>query len=101
MSKKSIQNLLIKHLTKKGQIELSLPDGVKLEIGVMQMDKEGELVNCIEDYCYVVVNREDKSFLLDSYNVGLQFVESQDRMVFDDVTVGTDGKSTVRRLEII
>tara|TARA_Y100000034_G_scaffold117103_1_gene156211 strand:+ start:811 stop:1113 length:303 start_codon:yes stop_codon:yes gene_type:complete len=100
MSKKNIQTLLIKHLMEKGQIELLLPDGVKLEIGVMQLDQEGELINCIEDYCYVVANREDKKFTLDSYNVGLQFAESQDTMLFDDVTIGDDG-DPVRRLEII
>jgi hypothetical protein len=100
MSKKNIQTLLIKHLMEKGQIELLLPDGVKLEIGVMQLDKQGDLVNCIENYCYVVANREDKSLLLDSYNAGLQFTEDKDTMLFDDVTKGTDGDS-IRRLEVI
>ena len=100
MSKKNIQTLLIKHLMEKGQIELLLPDGVKLEIGVMQLDQEGDLVNCIEDYCYVVANREDKRFLLDSYNVGLQFTETQDTMIFDNVTIGCDGEP-IRRVEII
>jgi hypothetical protein len=100
MSKKNIQTLLIKHLMEKGQIELLLPDGVKLEIGVMQLDKEGDLVNCIENYCYVVANREDKRLLLDSYNAGLQFIDTKDTMLFDDVTKGTDGDS-IRRLEVI
>ena len=100
MSKKNIQSLLIKHLMKKGQIELLLPDGVKLEIGVMQLDKEGDLVNCIENYCYVVANREDKKLLLDSYNVGLQFTDTKDTMLFDDVTIGINGEA-VRRLEVI
>lgn len=100
MSKKNIQTLLIKHLMEKGQIELLLPDGVKLEIGVMQLDKQGDLVNCIENYCYVVANREDKSLILDSYNAGLQFTEDKDTMLFDDVTKGTDGDS-IRRLEVI
>lgn len=100
MSKKNIQTLLINHLIEKGQIELLLPDGVKLEIGVMQLDNKGELVNCIKDYCYVVATHQDKRFLLDSYNAGLQFTETPDTLVFDDVTVGDDGES-VRRVEII
>lgn len=100
MSKKNIQTLLIKHLMEQGQIELLLPDGVKLEIGVMQLNQNGDLVNCIEDYCYVVANRADKRTLLDSYNVGLQFSDTQDTILFDDVTLGTDGES-IRRLEVI
>ena len=100
MSKKNIQTLLIKHLMEKGQIELLLPDGVKLEIGVMQLNSKGDLVNCIENYCYVVASREDKRLLLDSYNAGLQFVDSKDTMLFDDVTIGTEG-DPIRRLEVI
>ena len=82
MSKKNIQTLLIKHLMEKGQIELLLPDGVKLEIGVMQLDKEGDLINCIESYCYVIANQGDKRVLLDSYNMGLQFPETKDTILF-------------------
>lgn len=85
---------------KRGQIELLLPGGVKLEIGVMQLDKQNELVNCIEDYCYVVADRDDKKLFLDSYNVGLQFTETQDTMLFDDIAIGNDGEP-VRRLEVI
>lgn len=100
MSKKNIQTLLIKHLMEKGQIELLLPDGVKLEIGVMQLDKEGDLINCIESYCYVIANQGDKRILLDSYNMGLQFTETKDTILFNDVTMGLDGEP-IRRLEVI
>ena len=100
MSKKNIQTLLIKHLMEKGQIELLLPDGVKLEIGVMQLDKEGDLINCIESYCYVIANQGDKRVLLDSYNMGLQFPETKDTILFNDVAEGLDG-DPIRRLEVI
>ena len=100
MSKRNIQTLLIKHLMEEGEIELLLPDGIKLEIGVMQRNKKQELVNCIENYCYVTAERSDKKLLLDSYNVGLQFTDDQDTMLFDDVSIGNNGTST-RRLEVI
>ncbi len=99
MSKKNIQTLLIKQLIEDGQVRLVLPDGIILEIGVNQEDKDGNVVNCIEDYCYVVVRRDNVAFLLDSYNAGLQFVERKDTMLIEDMTTGDDGQA-VKCLEI-
>lgn len=100
MSKKRIQSLLINYLMKQGQIELLLPDGVKLEIGVLQEDKKGKLINCIEDYCYVTVTREDKQFLLDSYNMGLKFSEDPRTMILDEISINEEGEA-IRNLEVI
>jgi hypothetical protein len=36
MKKRKIQALIVEHLIKYGQLEILLPDGVKLEIGTTQ-----------------------------------------------------------------
>lgn len=99
-SKKNIQTLLIKHLIDEGHVELILPDGVRIEIGVTQEDNKGNVVNCIEDYCYVTVKRENVAFLVDSYAACLQYIEEKDTMLVEDSTVGRDGQ-LVKRLDII
>ena len=96
----NIQSLLIKYLMEKGQINLLLPDGVELEIGVMKESKRGKWTNCIDDYCYVEVSKEGKNFLMDSYNMGLQFVKNSDTMVFQDESIRDDGK-LIQRIDVI
>ena len=98
--KKNIQTLLIKHLIDKGHVELILPDGIIIEIGVTQEDNHGNVVNCIEDYCYVTIRRDNVAFLIDSYAAGLQFIERSNTMLVEDSSVGRDGQ-LVKRLDII
>ena len=94
-----IQYLLVSHLLKNGSINLILPDGIELEIGITQENSEGELV--MEDkYCYVVATRDNKSILLDSYNLGLQFEDNDDTIIFEDKVLSEDG-NVVRRLDVV
>ena len=94
-----IQHLLVSHLLKNGSINLILPDGIELEIGIIQENSEGELV--MEDkYCYVVATRDNKSILLDSYNLGLQFEDNDDTIIFEDKVLSEDG-NVVRRLDVV
>lgn len=67
---KRIQHLLVTHLMKCGQIQLRLPDGVILEIGITQEGKHGTEIT--DDYCFVKASREKNFALLDTYNVQLQ-----------------------------
>jgi len=78
-TKDRIQFLLMSHLNKAGSIDLSLPSGMKLSLGITKESKHG--VEKCDDYCWVQVDLHDKSVSLDEYNMGLQF--SQDRMVFE------------------
>lgn len=82
MSNKSkIQYLLITHLQKYGTIDLRLPDGVALEIGITEETKHGKVKN--EDYCWVLTKRDDRSTLLDRYSM---------RMLFDDPSLVVDNQ---------
>lgn len=89
---RKLQCLLITELLKSGSVELILPDGIKLEIGILQQDQFGNLSKS-DDYCYVVATREGKTTLLDSYNLGVQYESEDDTIVFEDEVVDVNGKS--------
>ena len=96
---RKLQYLLITELLDKGSVELILPDGITLEIGILQEDEFGELKKA-EDYCYVVATRDGKSTVLDSFNLGLQFEANSDTIIYEDELVGAGGK-LVKTLDVI
>jgi hypothetical protein len=51
-----IQHLLVSYLLKNGSIDLLLPDGIKLEIGIIQENSEGELVINVLGYLLNIKN---------------------------------------------
>jgi hypothetical protein len=79
--KDKIQYLLITYLLNKGSIELQLPDGIELAIGITQEGKHGIFKN--EDYCWITTSRGCMSTELDCYNLGLKF--SEDKSIILDV----------------
>jgi hypothetical protein len=88
---RKLQSLLIRQLLTKGTIQLLLPDGVTLEIGITQEDQFGE--TCKTDgYCYVVAKRDGRSIMLDSYNLGLQYGDEENTIVYEDEAVSDDGQ---------
>lgn len=99
MKKNKIQTLLVEHLLKHGQIELLLPDGVTLEIGVTQENKNGELVKK-DDYCWVIASQGNRATSLDAYNMGLRFQDDEKAIVFDDKFIDQNGDN-VRRLDVV
>jgi hypothetical protein len=94
-----LQYLLIKELLKTGTVELLLPDGITLEIGITQEDKYGQLKKS-DDYCYVVASRDGKSTLLDTYNLGLRFEDEKDILIYEDTSVDNNGVA-VRSFDIV
>jgi hypothetical protein len=97
-TKNKIQSLLITHLLKYGQIELKLPDGMTLEIGVTQ--EEDNQIKIVEDYCWVITSRNNRSTNMDSFNMGLRFEDEEDIIVFEDRFI-TDTGDTIRRLDVV
>lgn len=94
-----LQYLLINHLKKHGSVKLLLPDGVVLEIGVNQLDENGNLKS-VENYCWVTASREDRMTILDSYNLGLRFADDEKAVIFEDKFITNEG-DTVRRLDVV
>lgn len=99
MTKNKIQSLIVEHLLKHGQIELVLPDGVTLEIGLTQEDQEGKLT-IHDDYCWVIASQGGRATSIDSYNMGLRFADKENILVFEDKFVDQDGEQ-VRRLDVV
>ena len=98
-SKGKIQHLLIDYLLKHGQIELLLPDGVVLEIGVTQEDETGGFV-VKDDYCWVMATHKDRSAAIDPYNLGLKFSDDGKNFVLEDKFVDQHGVE-VRRVDVV
>ncbi len=98
-SSKKLQFLLISQLQKHGTVELLLPDGITLEIGVTQIDEAKQYVFG-DDYCYVTAKKDNTSIMLDSYNLGLSFPDENNTIIYDDRAYGDNGES-IRTLEVI
>lgn len=94
-----IQYLLITQLLEQGSVQLILPDGVTLDIGIVQEDKFGNRKKA-DDYCYVVASRDGKSAMLDSFNCGVKYEVEQDTIIYEDETSDKDGR-LVKTLDVI
>jgi len=70
--KDKIQYLIIEYLMKYGELDIRLPDGILLEIGMLQEGKRGTYIK--KDYCSVTTTQKDQSVFLNSYNLGLKFI---------------------------
>ena len=78
-SKDKIQHMLITHLLKEGSIEIALPQGMRLELGLTKEGKRGTQI--CDNYCWLQASQDDKKISLDAYNLGLEF--STDRLIFE------------------
>jgi hypothetical protein len=96
---RKLQYLIISQLLEEGSVQLILPDGVTLDIGILQEDKYGELKKA-DDYCYIVASRDGKTAILDSYNLGVQYEAEEDTMVFEDELSDQFGR-VVKSVDII
>lgn len=99
MTKNKIQSLIVEHLLKHGQIELVLPDGVTLEIGLTQENQDGKLT-IKDDYCWVIASQGGRATSLDAYNMGLRFSDDDKILVFEDKFTDQNGDQ-VRRLDVV
>jgi len=99
MKKNKIQSLVVEHLLKFGQLEIALPDGVTLEIGLTQENQDGELT-IKNDYCWVIASQGNRAMSLDSYNMGLRFADDEKIMILEDKFVDKNGEQ-VRRVDVV
>lgn len=99
MQNNRLQSLLISYLTKHGHVELLLPDGVTLEIGILQEGVNGELLKK-DDYCWVMASHRGRTASIDPYNLGLSFKDEKNTIVFEDKYIDDDGRE-ITRLEVI
>jgi hypothetical protein len=97
--KDKIQHLLISHLLEEGNIQLVLPDGMTVELGILKEDKHGDLRKT-NNYCWLIASQRDREVSMDSYNLGLRFNEDNGKILFDESEVDNDG-SNMRIFNVI
>lgn len=90
-AKKKIQRLLVEYLLKEGVLELALPSGMVLEVGVTQENKYGDQ-EITPDYCWVVASQRNRSVSIDRYNLGLRY-QGDREMVCQQSVLNEDGTS--------
>jgi hypothetical protein len=97
-AKNKIQRLLVEYLMKEGTLELSLPNGMVLEVGVTQENRYGDQ-EITPDYCWLIASQKDRSVCIDSYNLGLRYAGDKE-MVCEHSVLNEDGTS-VKVLDVI
>ena len=88
-TKNKLQQLFVEHLLKTGAVELALPNGMVLEVGVTQENKYGDL-EITQDYCWVVASQKNRSVSIDSYNLGMRYTGEKE-IVCEYSSVSDDG----------
>lgn len=94
-----IQGLINSYLRKHGVIKILLPDNVELEIGTLQENKHGKEEKT-NNYCYVIAKKEDRTTVLDSFNLGIRFLDVENNYLLEDSFVDDDGNE-VRQLNVV
>ncbi len=94
-----LQTVLMSHLQRHGSVEIILPDGVILELGITQVGKDGEMTKA-DDYCWVIASRKDRQVALDKYNAGIRFADDDKAIVFEEHFEDASGRA-VRRLDVV
>lgn len=90
-AKNKIQRLLVEYLLKEGVLELALPSGMVLEVGVTQENRHGDQ-EITPDYCWVVASQRNRSVSIDRYNLGLRY-QGDREMVCQQSVLNEDGTS--------
>ena|ERR1035437_2621678 len=87
-----IQHLLVSHLLEEGQIQLNLPGGMMLELGTVSENRNGELEK-VPDYCWLIAEQKDRTVSLDSYNLGIQYLDNSNKIIVENEKIDNDGNS--------
>jgi hypothetical protein len=77
VAKGKIQQMLVSYLMREGALELALPGGMVLELGLTQENRYGNL-QVVPDYCWVVASQKGRSVSIDQYNLGIRYSGDKD-----------------------
>lgn len=97
-TKNKIQQLFVEHLMKEGSVELLLPNGMVLEVGVTQENKNGDL-KIMENYCWVIATQNNRSVSIDDYSLGIRY--SGDKEMICEHSSSTEDGSNVKMFDLI
>jgi hypothetical protein len=90
-----IQELVVKQLMETGYLSLTLPGGMKVELGTLQEGREGDLVK-VDDYAWLIASQNERTVSIDSYNFGLKYKNKSDKILFDDLYCDNEGEMSRR-----
>lgn len=93
-----VQRLFVELLMKEGALELALPNGMILEVGVTQENREGDL-EIIPDYCWIVASQKGRSISMDNYNLGIRY--SGDKEMVCEYSMLSDDGTNINVLDIV
>ena len=99
MKESKIQELIIKYLLSNGEIQILLPDGMQLDIGITQEGRNGEL-HKTDDYCWLIAQREGDTVAIDSYHAGMKFLDNAEKLICQNNGIDEEGKKS-QYVEII
>jgi hypothetical protein len=97
-TRSKIQRLFVDYLLKEGALELALPNGMVLEVGVTQENKYGDL-EITPDYCWVVASQRNRSVSIDSYNLGIRY--SGDKEIVCEHSIQSDDGTNINILDVV
>lgn len=93
-----IQRLFVEFLMKEGALELALPNGMVLEVGVTQENEKGDL-EITPDYCWVVASQKGRSISMDNYNLGIRY--SGDKEMVCEYSLLSDDGTNINILDVV
>lgn len=93
-----IQKLFTEFLLDQGSIELVLPNGVTLEVGVTQESKTGNL-KIVPDYCWVLASQDDRSISMDNYNLGIRY--NKEKEILCEYSIVSEDGTNINVLDVV
>lgn len=93
-----IQQMFVEFLMREGALELALPNGMVLEVGITQENRYGDL-EITPDYCWVVASQKDRSISMDNYNLGIRY--SGDKEMVCEYSMTSEDGTNINILDLV
>lgn len=90
INKNKVQEAFVNYLLQEGQLELVLPNGTTLEVGITQENMYGDLEKQ-PDYCWIIASQNGRAVSIDKYNLGLRYEEKNDKFICEHNLTNEDG----------
>lgn len=97
-TKGTIQRMFTEFLMREGAVEIILPNGMILEVGVTQENKYGDM-EITPDYCWIVASQRNKSISMDNYNLGIRY--SGDKEMVCEYSILSEDGTNVNILDLV
>jgi len=93
-----VQRMFIELLMKEGALELALPNGMVLEVGITQENESGDL-EITPNYCWIVASQKGRSISMDNYNLGIRY--SGDKEMVCEYSMTSEDGTNINVLDVV